>query len=160
MRRQRVSRRIITASVLAGIAFLLMFLIYLVYIRPVQIARVAYAQDWTARMLINYMSEHDLRWPGNWSDLKSAHASVSLELGGIQSLDEIADVVVVDFGFDPNSVSSRNDSAVGVTIIKPKSGSSYYWEEPNQMIISWIRRSVATQRPQGEDTSALQGSLK
>lgn len=112
---------------------------YQICVRPISIARVAYCQDWAARMLISHMERTDMGWPSSWADLEEDHDLVSIELGGISSLEEIAKIVHIDFKFHPDEFLLNGCTPLP-QIITPISGVSYHWsgDEPNRMVTDWI----------------------
>lgn len=57
----------------------------------------AYAQWWTGSMLVEYMKEHDDRWPKSWDDLREEYAACVKQSGSAPwDFDDLRNRVEID----------------------------------------------------------------
>jgi hypothetical protein len=137
-------RRSITGLVLIT----LLVLSYYRVVHPVMMSRMAYSQDWTLKILFDYMEMNNLHFPKGWDDLRGSHDLVSRELHGIAALDEIRQVVDINFEFDPRTANLD----LPIEVIRPRSGASYHWvnEDPNSLLRLWLREHLQDKVHQGD----------
>lgn len=103
----------------------------------------AYATDWSAGILIEYLKTNDNQWPSSWDDLREPYETLAAPQNYPWSFDELQQRIAIDWAADVSSLKS-SQSKKGLPAIKViwlKDGSDIYWEglEPNQRILSYLQ---------------------
>jgi hypothetical protein len=110
----------------------------------------AYAAWDTGTLLIEYMKQHDDRWPKSWDDLLTVlddDEGSKIPLRGAQAGDgayaaSLRELVAVDWDFEPANPNVRSPVA-------PISGGKFstLWEgaEPNEMVRSYLSKQTSMQ---------------
>ena len=112
--------------------------------------REAYAAWDTGTLLVEYMKQHDDRWPKSWDDLLTVlgpNDDHKIPLRGSRAdmtdpeyARSLREKIAVDWAFDPAHPGARNP------VTRPDGGAfRLVWEEPNEMVRSYL--SDASTRP-------------
>ncbi len=111
--------------------------------RAIKATQDAYAVEWVAGMVIEYMETHDGAWPRNWEDLRTPYETCAQRAGGPWSFEKLRDRVDVDWGADPAQLATAPDIGAEppFKVIWLRSGRQTHWEsqEPNRMILDYLR---------------------
>lgn len=94
----------------------------------------------THDMLVAHISQTNGKWPTDWKDLASNFSSINTRGYGVPNLDWVRGRVSIDFGFDPSSVdSSDNTQHRAVRVMKMADGSdNEEMRNANERIRSFI----------------------
>ncbi len=110
--------------------------------------RDAYASEWVAGHVIQYMESHDRSWPTGWEDLRPIHDQHVSNGNCPWSFEMLQDRVVVDWNANPQKLTDmpENDDAPPFNVISLKNGKTTYWSgmEPNGIIHDWLRDNQAS----------------
>lgn len=120
-----------------------------------EVVRDAYAQWWTGSMLVEYMKEHDDRWPKSWDDLREEYAACVKQSGSAPwAFDDLRNRVEIDFAADPRRLLGHEGAPKVVWL---RSGNSHTFEgtEPNDVIRKYLisKSQHQDRQPISEDTS-------
>src|SRR5688572_733488 len=89
---------ILVVGVGAALALLGWFL-FVVLPTQSEMIRDAYCQDWASAAVVQYMDDHDGRYPRNWEDLREPFAKVTAADPSF-SFEEVRSRVTIDFKVD------------------------------------------------------------
>lgn len=105
--------------------------------------RDAYASEWVAGDIIEYMKSHAGGWPRSWSDLRPIHDRYVSAGKCPWSFEMLQERVVVDWQADPKRLAAMPEisNAPPFRVVALRSGRQTYWQgmEPNRMIHEWLR---------------------
>ena len=102
-----------------------------------------YALWGAADMVIDYMDEHEGRWPRNWEDLEPYFRRSNGRVGG-WSFEKFQSRVVIDFAADVSELrkASLNSSAAFRVIRAINWGAAHVGQDPNERLREYFRGRV------------------
>jgi hypothetical protein len=104
----------------------------------------AYAVEWAADMVIEYMKSHDGAWPRSWDDLREPYKACAQRVGEPWTFEQLRDRVDVNWDVDPVRLANAPDIGAEppFVVIWLRSGSGSHWEahEPNRKILDYLRK--------------------
>jgi len=108
--------------------------------------RDAYASEWVAVHIIQYMVAHDGNWPRGWSDLRPLHEQ-SVSAGKCPwPFEMLQERVVVDWTADPAKLLCMPEApdVPPFQVVSLRNGNRTYWQgmEPNALIHEWLRSNI------------------
>lgn len=103
----------------------------------------AYATDWSAGMVIEYLKTHDNVWPRSWDDLRKPYETHAALQKYPWSFDELQQRIAVDWSADVGSLmaaaSAEAPRAVRVVWLTDGSETHLQGAELNQRILDYLR---------------------
>lgn len=103
----------------------------------------AYATDWSAAMVIEYLKTHDNNWPQSWDDLREPYETLAAPQNCPWSFDEMKRRIMIDWTADPETlrIAASIEPSLTVKVIWLADGSHTHWQgaEPNQRILEYLR---------------------
>ena len=103
----------------------------------------AYAVEWVAGMVIEYMKTHNGAWPRNWEDLRTPYETCAQRSGRPWPFEHLRERVDVDWEADPAQLATAPDTGTEppFKVIWLRSGRQTHWQdhEPNRMIFDYLR---------------------
>jgi hypothetical protein len=117
----------------------------------------AYAQEWTARIVIQYMEWHGGSWPRSWDDLEEPFEASLGPGGSLTYYQTLQDRVVVDFSANPADLAKMPAGDINsppFRVIYLRSGKRYHFGYGEANILVWeylqkrARRPLTYQYPQ------------
>lgn len=103
----------------------------------------AYAADWSAAMVIEYLETHENKWPNSWEDLREPYETLAAPQNYPWSFDELQRRIVIDWDVDVESLQNAASTQTQpmLRMIWLSDGSETHWQgaEPNQRIIDYFQ---------------------
>ena len=112
----------------------------------------AYAQEWVAGMVIDYLRQNDDRWPQSWEDLRPVYEQHTKKTQP-WSFEELQSRVVIEWDVDVERLRHPPPRADGLPfrVIYLRDGTDAYWggAEANRMLWSYLKEKEvrASTRP-------------
>jgi hypothetical protein len=109
----------------------------------------AYAAWDTGTLLVEYMKQHEDRWPSSWDDLLTVlHTDTGQQIplrgaqaGDVQYARSLREKVAIDWNFDPHRIDQPNP------VTPPGRGAfPVVWAgaEPNEMVRAYLKERAST----------------
>jgi hypothetical protein len=122
-----------------------------IYVQVLERPQEAYAVQYTAELLIEYLKTHTNQWPRSWSDLHTTKIgdqdyfrTFENQTGGYKSfLDDLERTVAVDFSVTTAQLraATQSSSEAPFRVVWLRSGRRTHWVglEPNELVATYIR---------------------
>ena len=111
----------------------------------------AYAMDWGAAMVIEYMKSNQNEWPSSWEDLRAPYETLAAPQNYPWSFEEIQQRLTIDWKVDPNELATANPDSNGppFRVIWLSDGSESHWQgaEPNHSILEYLMETGGEPSP-------------
>jgi len=105
-------------------------------------ATKAYACEWSAELVIDYMKANQNAWPRSWQDLRVQYDDAK---GSPPSFEEMQRFIMIDWNTDPVALQKVAydqpfEEWETIRVIRLKDGSRTHWKgyEPNQTILNYL----------------------
>ncbi len=148
------------ALVIGLVSLSITAIVVFIVIRIVNDTRNAYASEWVAGEIIDYMETHGGAWPKDWLDLRPIHDRYVSEGKCPWNFAMFQERVLVDWTADPKRLAAIQDQAntPPFSVITLRNGKRANWRnmEPNRMIHDWLREKA---KKKLEPTAAASASL-